>query len=173
MTGSDEVEQQKEIDPVDFDVGSGGFGVFDMPHDMDYDMPSDGGIRSGSEDPEQMRAGSEDRNFSKESQGLLKGRRSLGEGVQMPDFEMISPSSPRGSSLVSGDKSRLASIGEVYDPLAVDFDVDTPFKSMSLKEEPESFPSQQQVPASQVRTRFTLVGVAVSLPMFLCRVMSV
>ncbi len=129
-------------------------------YDYDYGMPdvdfSDSGMASGnmrgSEEPEKMRAGSEERRISKESQGLNKGRPSVSsDGMSLPSFDLDSNGSPRASSLAS-DKSRLPSIGEVHDhPLAFNDDGDdTPFKDASLKEEPESYQTYSQLPLSQV-----------------------
>ncbi len=158
QTAADDDEQvsvkktvRKEMEFDDADLGGYGYD-FAIP-DIDYsDGPS--GSLGGSEEPERIRAGSEERRVSKDSQGLNnKSRPSVSsDGMSLPSFDMDSQGSPLASSDRSG--SRLPSIGEVHDhPLALPDDGDdAPFKDASLKEEPESYQTYSQLPISQVMT---------------------
>mmetsp|Transcript_28480 Transcript_28480/g.55549 ORF Transcript_28480/g.55549 Transcript_28480/m.55549 type:complete len:610 (+) Transcript_28480:83-1912(+) len=169
--------------------------VFDNPdygNDMDYAMQYDGygdggdvaygeassdaggGTSEAREDPERMRAGSEERRASRESQGLNADRLSGSDRMSLPSFDLQTPQgSVMSGSLASSRGGRMPSIGEVYDPydplsLADDHDDSDVFQSASLKEEPESLQTTySQLPASQRLSEHSVLvarQIAMKLP---------
>mmetsp|Transcript_52178 Transcript_52178/g.129984 ORF Transcript_52178/g.129984 Transcript_52178/m.129984 type:complete len:611 (+) Transcript_52178:83-1915(+) len=164
--------------PPDYGDAFAGYDGYDGG-DVAYGVDSSdaGGSSIAREDPERMRAGSEERRASRESQGLNADARSSADRMSLPSFENQTPQGSVMSGSIASSRGRMASIGEFYDPTDMQNDplmqydeIDDASKKQDLflKEEPESLQATySQLPASQrLSDHSVLVArqIAIKLP---------
>uniref|UniRef100_A0A6U5CJ50 Rad21/Rec8-like protein N-terminal domain-containing protein n=2 Tax=Hemiselmis andersenii TaxID=464988 RepID=A0A6U5CJ50_HEMAN len=156
--GDAEREEDVFDNPPDYGDDYGGYDGYDGG-DVGYGAGSSdaGGSSVLREDPERMRAGSEERRASRESQGLNADQRGSADRMSLPSFD-FQTQTPQGSVMsgsMASSRGRMDSIGEIFDPLSFDHDDEESEGTLKRKEkgmleEPESVdPTRSQTNLSQ------------------------